>query len=296
MSSYAVFFGYNKDKNVFRLPTNPEQIEISSTQAIEKYEILKLGQIAVPGELELKEYSFECEFPRDERFYIETHSNFKNADWYLSRFEFWRNKKVPFRFIAGRTDDGTKDTMDYDSINTLCLIEELTITEKAGEEGDKYVSFKLLEYREFSKQPGTIKIVKKKAKKTKKSSKETPKASPKSNGYHIVKSGESLWTIAKKYYGNGARNNIIYSANKSKIKNPNMLTVGQKLKIPSESEFSKYSAALPKMKTEKAEKAGAKKTYTYLSDKPIAGISLSLENGKYTHTYISGEPLAGIFY
>ena len=37
--SYAVFF--DKDNTTYRLPTNPEQIEISSTQAIEKYEILK---------------------------------------------------------------------------------------------------------------------------------------------------------------------------------------------------------------------------------------------------------------
>lgn len=229
MSNYAVFFGYNQDKNVFRLPTNPEQIQTSSTQAIEKYEVLKLGQIAVPGDLELKEYSFECEFPRDERFYIETHSNFKNADWYLSRFEFWRNKKVPFRFIAGRTDDRTKDTMDYDSINTLCLIEELTITEKAGEEGDKYVSFKLIEYREF----GKASVVEKKDKKTAKVKKlgmET--TNPKSTGTYVVKAGDTLWAIAKKYYGNGSQYIKIFNANKDKIKNPNLIYPGQKLTIP----------------------------------------------------------------
>lgn len=315
MSNYAVFFGYNHDKNVFRLPTNPEHIEVSSSQAIEMYEILKLGQIAIPGELELKEYSFECEFPSAKAIpfspvttvaigiatalglsvekykavsdipnYVETSSNFQSADYYLQRFEFWRDKKVPFRFIAGRTDAGTKDTMEDDSINSLCLIEELSIVEKAGEEGDKYVSFKLIEYREYGKKSVVVKTDKKAAKKSAKKKTTAPKVSAKSSGTYVVKSGDSLWSIAKKLYGDGSKNNIIYNANKSKIKNPNMITDGQKLKIPTESEFSKYSAPLPVMKTEKAEKAGAVKTYTYVSDKPLAGISLTLENGSYSYS------------
>ena len=47
---------------------------------------------------------------------------------------------------------------------------------------------------------------------------------------HAVKKGETLWIIAKKYYGNGALYTEIASVNK--IINPNSLKVGQILTLP----------------------------------------------------------------
>ncbi|WP_313133743.1 LysM peptidoglycan-binding domain-containing protein [Anaerocolumna sp.] len=256
MRDYAVFFEYNK--KTYRIPVNPEEIEISSTQAVKKYEILKLGQIAVPTHLELREYSFETEFPKYSKkyppHYIETPNEFHGSDYYISLFSRLQRTLVPVRFIAGRfSDNNGNEIVDEGEIdlnkciNTLVLIEDLTITEKAGEEGDKYVGFKLLEYRPYSKKTSDITFEinesgKTVAKKNNTKSKDT--SNPKSNGYHIVRQGESLWALAKKYYGNGAKNNIIYNANKNIIKNPNMLKVGWKLKIPAESEFNKYSTPL----------------------------------------------------
>ena len=49
---------------------------------------------------------------------------------------------------------------------------------------------------------------------------------------YTVKKGDCLWNIAKKYLGNGAKYNLIYNANKDKIKNPNLIYVGQVLTIP----------------------------------------------------------------
>lgn len=243
MSDYAIFFDY--DNKTYRLPVNPEQIEKHSVQATEKYEVLKLGQIVIPTHMELTEYSFEAEFPHDQQFYVETSGDFRDADYYLNLFAEWRNKLVPVRFIAS---NGIGD-----DTNSLVLMEDITEVEKAGEEGDKYVSFKLLEYREFGKKPATVAEISSlstgttvKAKKKKATTEET---NPKSTGYHIVKSGESLWAIAKIYYGDGAKCNIVFNANKDKIKNPALISVGLKLKIPTKDEFSKYSAPLPKMET-----------------------------------------------
>jgi len=216
--SYAVFFDYN---NVtYRLPVNPEQIETTSVQANQKYEILKLGQIAIPTHMELKEYSFECELPYRPLHYVETSGEFRDADFYLRLFEQWRQKKAPVRFIAS---NGIGD-----DINTLVLIEELTVTEKAGEEGDKYVSFNLLEYREYGKKSA---VVAQSNKATIKKESTAPKVNPKSNGVHVVQPGDTLWAIAKKYYGNGAQYTKIYNANRDKIKNPNLIYPGQKLVI-----------------------------------------------------------------
>ena len=227
MSSYAIFFDNNN--KTYRLPTNPEQIETSTTQANERYEVLKLGQIVVPTHMELYEYSFDCEFPHLPFPYVETAGSFKDSDYYLKLFTEWREALIPVRFIAS---NGIGD-----DINTLVLIEELTITEKAGEEGDKYISFKLLEYREFGKKSVVV-TQNKSTSKTTKTAKSTKVANtvpvnPKSKGSHIVKSGDSLFGIAKVHYGDGSKYTKVYSANKNIIKNPSLIYPGQKLVIPS---------------------------------------------------------------
>lgn len=221
MSDYAIFFDY-KNKT-YRLPVNPEEIKTSSTLAVQKYEVLKLGQIAVPTHLELKEFSFECELPKEAYSYVETSGRFKDSDYYLNLFENWRKNLDPVRFIAS---NGIGD-----DINTLVIIESLDVAEKAGEEGDKYVSFSLLEYREYGKKSAVVEVSSKiyAAKKV-----ETiVVTNPKSTGSYTVKSGDTLWAIAKKYYGNGAQYPKIVSANKDKIKNPSLIYPGQILTIPS---------------------------------------------------------------
>lgn len=60
--------------------------------------------------------------------------------------------------------------------------------------------------------------------------KEVPQA-PITRTYTVVK-GDSLWSIAKKMYGNGAKYTTIFEANKDKIKNPSLIYVGQVLTIP----------------------------------------------------------------
>ncbi|WP_418222798.1 GH25 family lysozyme [Clostridium isatidis] len=55
----------------------------------------------------------------------------------------------------------------------------------------------------------------------------TPKPSAK---YHTVVKGDTLWAIAKKYYGDGNRYPEIARVNN--IANPNIISVGQKLLIP----------------------------------------------------------------
>ena len=60
----------------------------------------------------------------------------------------------------------------------------------------------------------------------------TKKKTTTAKKYHTVKKGDTLWGIAKKYYGNGAQYTKIFNANKSLIKNPDLIYVGQKFLIP----------------------------------------------------------------
>lgn len=50
--------------------------------------------------------------------------------------------------------------------------------------------------------------------------------------YHVVQKGESLSTIAKKYYGNEDEWRLIYHANQDNIKDPEKINPDQRLYIP----------------------------------------------------------------
>ena len=49
---------------------------------------------------------------------------------------------------------------------------------------------------------------------------------------HTVGSGDTLWGLAKTYYGDGSQYMKIYNANTDKLSNPNMIIDGQVLTIP----------------------------------------------------------------
>ncbi len=50
--------------------------------------------------------------------------------------------------------------------------------------------------------------------------------------YYEIKKGDSLWKIARKFYGNGNRYPDIFEANKEVIKDPDLIFPGQKIRIP----------------------------------------------------------------
>lgn len=77
------------------------------------------------------------------------------------------------------------------------------------------------------------KIVKKTSAKKQVTTKSSNNSNGKSSGKkYTVKKGDTLWAIAKKYYGSGAQYPKIVNANKNLIKNPNLIYVGWVLTIP----------------------------------------------------------------
>ncbi len=52
--------------------------------------------------------------------------------------------------------------------------------------------------------------------------------------FYTVKKGDNLWKIAEAQYGkaNGAKNNIIFEANKPMLTHPDKIYPGQVLRIP----------------------------------------------------------------
>ena len=56
--------------------------------------------------------------------------------------------------------------------------------------------------------------------------------------YHTVAKGDSLFKISELFYGQGRHWKVIYNANKAAIKNPDVLPLGLKLRIPSPDEVA----------------------------------------------------------
>ena len=53
-----------------------------------------------------------------------------------------------------------------------------------------------------------------------------------STHWHEVKKGDTLWKIAETYYGDGSLYTKIFEANRDVLSDPNLIKVGQKLRIP----------------------------------------------------------------
>lgn len=83
----------------------------------------------------------------------------------------------------------------------------------------------------IAKKPKVVKKVSAKKQVTQKSGSSGSGGGSSSKTY-TVKKGDTLWAIATKYYGSGSKYTKIVDANKSLIKNPNLIYVGWVLTIP----------------------------------------------------------------
>ena len=217
--SYSVYFKYGSKK--YKLPVNPEEIKRSRELNIETYQVLEEGQVSIPSYCALEEFSFEAEFPSQDVNYMEPGTE-AEADYYEKMFRKAQKNKKPIRFIASNDIS--------DDISVKVLVKSVDIVEKGGEEGDKYISLTLMEYKGAGKRYVAIQTPDATVKQEETPLAENPAVT--ANKTHTVQSGDTLWGIAKKYYGNGSQYQKIVSANPS-IKNPNLIYPGQVFTIPS---------------------------------------------------------------
>lgn len=217
--SYSVYFKYGNEK--YKLPVNPEEIKRSRSLSVEKYQVLNGRQVSIPAGCALEEFSFEAEFPGREYHYMEFGAR-ADADYYEKMFKEAQQEQEPVRFIAsnGITED----------ISVLVLVESVESVEKAGEEGDKYLTLKLLEYGDIGARyvavqtpAGTVK--------QEEQTENTGNPAVTEDKTHMVEAQDTLWSLARKYYGNGEMYTKIAAANPS-LKNPNLIVTGQVLLIP----------------------------------------------------------------
>ena len=202
----------NSDK--FMLPVNPESFAFTEKHNNTSVNVNSIGEVNLLGKRDLKTGTISSHFPKRDRNYA-NNSGRQAPYTYINKLLSWKSSGKPIRLII----TGTK-------INFQVTIETLKYGEQDGT-GDVYYDLTLKEYRAVE-----IKKTKLKKKNTKNKSKPKRPAAKKKAKTYTVKSGDCLWNIAKRFYGNGAQYTKIYNANKGKIKNPNLIYPGQVLTIP----------------------------------------------------------------
>lgn len=209
------------------LPIAPQKLTVKIKGNNKTLTLINEGDInflRAPG---LTEITFDAVLPMLGQYSFA--NGYRRPDSYLNKLESLMTGKEPFRFLVSRVSPSGR--LLYDT-NMKVSLENYTVTEDATKGPDVTVSITLKQYISYSTK--TVTVVKPKPEKKpvvqQKKKRETSSA-PKVKTY-TVKSGDCLWNIAKKYYGNGAQYTKIYNANKGKIKNPNLIYPGQVLTIP----------------------------------------------------------------
>lgn len=208
-------FWLQKDNDSkLQLPVKPSEFNVNVANRNTVVNVLQIGDINLLGKTGLREITLSSFFPAKD-YNFSNNSNRKKPKTYIKTLESWRKSGEPIRVIITGV------------LNMQCSIESFTYGEMDAT-GDIYYTIALKEYKK-------IKVKKVKKSSTGKSSTRSKKSAKSNSGrtYKIV-AGDCLSNIAKKFYGDGSKTQYmkIYNANKSKIKNPNKLSVGQKIKIP----------------------------------------------------------------
>lgn len=213
------------------LPIPPSKLELKISNNNKTYNLINYSQINVLKNPGLSSLEFEVVLPNTKYPFAMYKNNFQNAKYYLGVLENLKVNRSAFQFIVVRKFPNGKDIFNT---NIKVALEEYTITDTTEEGFDTKVKIKLKQYKEYStkKVQVTIKQYRPPAVTRTVTTNNTAVAKPSGQNY-TVKRGDCLWNIAKRFYGNGAKYTIIYNANRSKIRNPNLIYPGQVLWIPS---------------------------------------------------------------
>lgn len=225
---------YNFFMDGVQLPVAPSALSMKVNNKNETIVLINEGEVNILKKAGLTDIEFEVEFPNSKYPFAVYPSGFQPASFYLEHLEKLKVSQEPFQFIVNRMKpDGS---LLFDTNITVSL-EDYTIDEDAGNGFDIKSTIQLKQFKPFGTKKLTVKststssssvstatdnkkVVIEKQRAT--TGKETAKT-------HTVKSGDTLWAIAKKYLGDGSKYTELAKLNN--LSNPNLIKPGQVIKL-----------------------------------------------------------------
>ena len=200
-------------KEKFRLPVLPSGFEKSMTQQNTPTNINSYGEINILGKRGLKTLPLSSLFPSKEYGFVQ-YTGFPKPYECIDLIESWMDAPIHVTI--------TETNIDMDaSIETFKHSEQ-------DATGDVYYTIELKEYRKPTIETVAKLAMNKKSTKVKVATTKRISKKVKSTTY-TVKSGDTLWDVAKKMTGDAT--NCYAIANQNSIAKPYSVTVGQKLVI-----------------------------------------------------------------
>lgn len=225
--SYTLMLSYNNGAERIFLPVLPEKIEVNQSGNSKSYDISQLGEVQVLTGHKLLDITFSGIFPAHP-LYVSGQERvpFLEPSKYYNTLENWLSYQKPIRL----TFSGSTLNLDLP-----VSIESFTYSESGGAVGDISYTLKLKEYRFFTakktslEQPGGAATAAAPAAATNAPTRPDTRVQPKT--YTLV-SGDSLWKVAQKVLGSGARYKEIQKLNGIQDSELTRLPVGKVLKLP----------------------------------------------------------------
>jgi nucleoid-associated protein YgaU len=191
---------FNNGSEKLRLPVPPKEFSISTGLQNTTVTIHELGEILLIGKRKLKSITLTSYFPIAEDG-LNQYAGFPTASVCVDMISGWRDSGKPIRLLI--VGDSLK-------INEAMAIESFTISQKSGPQ-EVYFTLELKEYRFLDKRDGNssrsaLALLRDYTGMPRPADREIPTT-------YAIQLGDSLWAVAKRFYGDGSRADEIVSKN-----------------------------------------------------------------------------------
>jgi hypothetical protein len=195
----------------FRFPVTPRAVSITTPGRGRTAALIDTTEISLPGGPGLREIVFEALLPNQNYpFAVYQDGIFQPAAHFLGLIGRLETEREPFIFI-------------FNGQSLPVTLEDCTVGEDASYGGDVMARLRLREAREAA-----VRVIRPSGGEA--PPRPPPQAPPPAT-YTVVR-GDTLWAIAKRHLGSGARWPEIHALNKDKVTNPNLIFPGQELVLP----------------------------------------------------------------
>ena len=217
-SKYQMWLTFNGETEKLRFPVLPESVTVKYGSSNKSVSIAGLGEIVIKQDRPAIVIEFSSFFPATPFPGIQV-TEITPPETLKEKITGWKNSDKPAHFLITGTP-----------VNINCAIEAFTCTEQGGDIGTVHYSLTLREYREVSARQ--IKIDEATQTALLPADTGTRTDNRVRPATHTVVKGDCLWNIAAKYLGSGSKYTEIAALNSDIIKNPNLIYVGQVLRLP----------------------------------------------------------------